>query len=259
LLVFGGRIQRLREVDLPFDVAATQLTDKQQLALVEANAALVAIRERTLDRVRAADSAGMASWAFRSYSQRCLARVIVLGDGASSEWNARRLLNVGIFLRALVETVAAFYSLVDRGTLLITAGDLPRFHELTLRAMYGRRQGRDNHPELPEAANVLASVDRLTKVIPVVRQYYDSLCELVHPNSHGMNIFGTVNHLTYEVELDENDENYAFCVNSVMTGIRMIAAAPACFDMAEHELAPKIEALESRHGRQPSEWPVVSS
>jgi len=243
---------------MSFEAVALHLSEEQERALVEANAALAALRKRTLSRVRAADSTGMASWTFRSYSQRWLARVIVLVDGASSEWNARRLLNVGVLLRALVETIAVFHSLIDQGTVLVAGGDLPRFHALTLRAMYGTRQGRDLYPQLPAATNVLTSVDRLVKVFPMVRRYYDSLCELVHPNSDGMNIFGKVNHETHEVELDENEENYSFCVSSVMTGIRMIAAGPMCFDIAEHELVPMVEALEEKYGRQPSGWPAVS-
>jgi hypothetical protein len=238
-----------------FESTQFSLTADQLAGLQEANDALANLRARRIERVRAADSAGLATWALRSYRQLWLHRVIALAEGASSEWNARRLLNVSVLLRALVETVASFFAIAEQGASLLDAGDLRGFHARVIKAMFGIRQDRDKYPELPEAVNVLTLVDRLAKLLPNIRRYYDALCELVHPNSDGITVFGEVDHETYELLLGQDLDRDRFLVASVMGGIRMIALIPVLFGLTESNLDPQIAALETKHGPHPSTWP----
>jgi hypothetical protein len=133
--------------------------------------------------------------------------------------------------------------------------DLKGLHQRVLKAMYGTRQGKDIHPELPDATNVLTLVDRLEKTFPRVRWYYDSLCEIVHPNADGMNLFGDVNHEDLVLELHDDHSREPFAVTSLLGGIRMMAAVPVCYRMAESELCPGVEKLELQYGPNPTMWP----
>jgi hypothetical protein len=238
-----------------FDWSRYNLTAEQIATLRAANDALVSLRQCRVAVVRASDSPGLASWALRSYQQLWLRRVTTLAEGAASEWNAQRLVNVSVLLRALLETVAAFFSIVEQGKTQLAAGDLRAFHSRLLKAMYGTRQGREQHPELPEATNVLTLVDRLGKLLPGVRRYYEALCEVVHPNSDGVTVFGEVDHDAWEVRLTEHRACDSFLVPCLMGGIRMLRLGPALIRLTKSDLEPIVAALEKKHGPHPSTWP----
>jgi hypothetical protein len=233
------------------------LTDGQRATLETADRALAALRAARVPSVRAADSAGLASWALRSYRQLWLRRVIDLAEGARSEWNAHRFVNVAVLLRSQLETMAAFYAVLDQSERLLAQGDLRSLHKRVLKAMYGIKQGRDTHPGLPEAVNVLTVLDQLDRVMPKVRRYYDSLCEIVHPNADGLQVFGELDHDAYALNLFDTTAAEPFCIKSVVAGIHMLGIAPMLLEMAEQEALPRIEQLERKHGPHPDGWPEI--
>jgi hypothetical protein len=199
----------------------------------------------------------MASWALRIYAQLWLHRSTELASGVCAEWNASRLLNAAVILRSLLETLAAFHAILEQGETFVRKGDLKALHQRVLKAMYGTRQGKDAQPELPDATNVLTLVDRLEKTFPQVRWYYDALCEIVHPNADGMNLFGEVNHEDLVLELHDEHSRGPFAATSLLGGIRMMAAVPVCYRMAEDQLCSGVESLEVQHGPNPRMWPLV--
>jgi hypothetical protein len=235
--------------------ARPNLTEEQLDVLVTGGKAIVEMHTLQVSRVPCAQSKGMASWALRSYAQLWLYRSTELASGVCGEWNTNRLLNAAVILRSLIETLAAFRAILEQAETFLTKRDLKSLHERILKAMFGVRQGKDAHPELPDAVNVLTLIDRLEKSFPKVRWYYDSLCESVHPNADGMNLFGELNEGELTLELHRDHLHEPSAVTSLLAGIRMMEAVPVLHRVAQDEICPRIEELEVLHGPDPSNWP----
>lgn len=104
-----------------------------------------------------------------------------LGTDAIQAFADGRLATAIILTRAVIENVALHWRLSD----LITQRKDTSGSDLsdTLSRML---VGWKNDKEFPQAFNALTMVDRLDKIIPGVRDSYDQLSEVAHPNYGGV-------------------------------------------------------------------------
>lgn len=104
-----------------------------------------------------------------------------LGADAIKAYEDGRLATAALLTRAVIETVALHWRLGDlvakrRG---MKPNDLSdRLTEMLV--------GWKNDPEFPVAPNVLTMIDHLEKYVPGVRNGYDQLSEIAHPNYGGV-------------------------------------------------------------------------
>lgn len=104
-----------------------------------------------------------------------------LGADAIAAFAEERLATATILTRAVMENVALHWRLGDLITRRKeTSGD--NLSDTLTRMLVGWK----NDKEFPEAFNALTMVDRLDKIVPGVRDGYDQLSEIAHPNYSGV-------------------------------------------------------------------------
>jgi hypothetical protein len=89
-----------------------------------------------------------------------------------------------LLARATVESAALAWKLME---VLSDRQQLSRqeLSEILVRILVGSRLWQD---ELPQAVQILGCIDRMDKTVPGVRESYDMLSEIAHPNWRG--VFG---------------------------------------------------------------------
>lgn len=104
-----------------------------------------------------------------------------LGSDAIQAFADGRLATAILLTRAVIENVALHWRLGD----LLTQRKETKGSELsdTLTRML---VGWKNDKEFPEAFNALTMIDRLDRIVPGVRDSYDQLSEVAHPNYGGV-------------------------------------------------------------------------
>jgi hypothetical protein len=114
-----------------------------------------------------------------------------LGADAIRSYEDGRLATATLLTRALIETVALHWRLCDQ---------ISRWRKMEPKELNNRLNnmllGWKGDPDFPDAPNVLTMIDHLERQVPGVRNGYDQLSEIVHPNYGGV-------HGLYA----ENDEN----------------------------------------------------
>lgn len=196
------------------------------------------------------------AWALESFLQLGVHRMVMLGDGTASEWNQRRYLNAAVLSRHLVESLAVWFRVLDRVHALLPDKAIRQIFVLIMQTMYGRR---DNDPVLPQATNVITSIDKLESVVPSIRNIYDQLSEFAHPNSDGHLVFaGTPDERTGFMALGNVGKN------DDLRGL--VLAAAACLFYAvtflegyEANIKVPLEALEREFGNVVEKWPGDSA
>lgn len=247
-------IRRTRMPTLTTDGYA--LTAAQRARLIEASAALERLRLLRRARIALADCPGFATWAFDSYLQLGLYRIVSLGDGIGDEWNAHRVVNSAILTRSLMETVSAWWHLLDRAIGLVQKDDIRGAHALAMKAMFGTRYRREGEPTFPSATSALTLVQRLDKTFPGTMHFYESICEIVHPNSDSIFLFGDVDQAKVELLPDEHHATKEeIAINKVLFGFVMFEIAEKLLESYQGTTRVQIGALETRFGPRPSSWP----
>lgn len=99
-------------------------------------------------------------------------------------------------IRALFENIALLNRIKTSMLLSIRAGKLiENFDDLITTVIFGTRIPEDDL----KAINIATHLSHLDKEFPGIKEYYDSLCEFVHPNSDGV-------FLSYSM-LNENEDS----------------------------------------------------
>jgi hypothetical protein len=127
------------------------------------------------------------AWKIATYQQPMLYRVVMLASGCAANWNARNLLCAYLAARALIETVAVFWTFEVELQKLIAAENLSEIDALITNRTFSTRDTEliEAHPDT-KAITVLKFIDRLEKQgLSGMRQHYDFLSERCHPNSLG--------------------------------------------------------------------------
>jgi hypothetical protein len=239
---------------VPF-VLTFELTDEQRQTLAAVEAAKEEVQRRRRPRARASESAGLASWMLEVWHQLWLSRTVALLEGVQAEFNAHRLVNAVVLLRAQIETVAACYAIVERGEDVLGKGDLHTFHKRVLQAVYGTKPLREGEP-FPAAVNVMKVLDKFEKVFPGTKRHYASLSEMAHPNMEGITVFGRLDRDKWELELTEATESTNFLLQRVIGGAHIATATAAVVSVrCIEETRTAVQSLEMKHGPHPSQWP----
>ena len=236
-----------------------ELTAEHRARLVAADQVLGRLRAKRESRVAAADCSGLATWAFDSYLQLGLYRIVSLADGIAAEWNAFRVVNCAILTRSMMETAAAWWHLLDRAVALLQKEDIRGAHSLAMKAMFGMRLEQQGKPSFPKSTSVVTQVDRLEKTFPGVKHFYEALCEVLHPNCEAMWLFGYMNPGRRELLLDGHQAaKEPAAVEKILFGFLMFEVAEKCLDVYLEKIRPQIVALERRFGTHPTSWPGKS-
>ena len=116
-----------------------------------------------------------------------------LGADAIQAFADGRLATAILLTRAVIENVALHWRLGDliAGRKATTGSELS---DTLTRMLVGWK----NDKEFPEAFNALSMIDRLDKIIPGVRDSYNQLSEVAHPNYGGVHgLYAEENFVTH--------------------------------------------------------------
>jgi len=232
------------------------LTPQHRESLALANRALDHLRLARRKRIIARSSPGLASWALDSLIQYGLHRIVTLATGMSAEWNKKRLLNCIVLARSLMETVGAWFRVLDDTYKLLPDEDIRRIHSLLNVAMFGRRDLTEGDNTLPPAVNAITGIKRLDKLCAGTLAMYEGICEYVHPNSDGYLMFGRHNLETGDAELGEQ---FAFerasAVSIATVSARYLRLADDFVQKYESVFKAQVEALDRKFGEKVDSWP----
>lgn len=122
-----------------------------------------------------------------------------LGLSASELLDSGRVVSSATLTRAAMETLARVAELSDRIEGFLTAKNLEELDDYLMTSLFGSR----NDPDLPQARNILGSIDRMENKIPGYRTSYENLCEFAHPNWSGaMGAFAETDRENFKVSFD---------------------------------------------------------
>ena len=229
------------------------LTPDKIARIDQGNLVLDRLRRMRRPSVAVAECSGIATWALDGYLQLVLHRIVSLGEGMASEWNAKRVVNSAILTRSMMESVSAWWHLLDHAARLLDQGDLRGAHTLTVKATFGARNGGD--AALPKATNVLTLVKCLEKAFPKVTHFYDAFSEVVHPNCDGVILFGDITE-NREIVLDEHHAvTEEVATGPILFGLDLFQIFEASCSIYRDTIRPKVVGLEARFGPNPSGWP----
>jgi hypothetical protein len=161
------------------------------------NVALDDLSAVMVDQINAADFVdSKVAWMFACLHQAFAYRLVDLGEATIFLWTNKRWLMSVIAARSLLETTALIHYVVREVENAVDAKDAAKLHEIVMQQTFSQKTGDHGLP----ATHILKAVDRLTKVAPGARAFYDRLSEYTHPNSNGHYFFysdlDTDQHLT---------------------------------------------------------------
>lgn len=241
---------------MSFRLRTIKLKPDQLRVLSSANDALRVLCAARQPNLRASDLAGDATWALESYVQLNLHRTTALASGMCAEWNKDRFLNCVVLARALIETVAALWCVLDDTDTLLAKEDIRGIHERAVKAMFGKRNAPDGDATFPAAINVLTYMDRLEKAYPGVRSTYESICEFVHPNCDAFGVFRDADVEKGELYLGPgNPDNDSWLVQHALFGLAFLGIARMCHQAYLTRFKPKVEQLDTKLGPTMDRWP----
>lgn len=152
-------------------------------ALETARARLAAMEPLLPTKVSAGDLNVWAKAPYKALVVRggLLWRSQELGTDAIEAFTDGRLATAILLTRAVIENTALHWRL---GDLIIRRGEATgsELSDTLTRMLVGWK----NDEEFPQAFNVLTMINHLDKVIPGVRDSYDRLSEIAHPNYGGV-------------------------------------------------------------------------
>jgi hypothetical protein len=176
----------------------------QNLEMIERS--LAGLRALKRGEVRAFDGEKITPkvcWKIECYLQGLIYRTVALCEGGKTCWNASNLLGAVILARSVLENAALAFRFYDGIRLGVRAADFSVIDgEVTKLTLATRHHSLIDN--LPEAPNILASIDKLDKhyseerADKSVRRVYDFLCEFAHPNYVGtVGLFGKLDRTAY--------------------------------------------------------------
>lgn len=157
--------------------------EKFEEALETARSHLAKMKPHLPTQVAAADIGVWSKAPYKALVARggLLWRSQELGADAIQAYADGRLATASLLTRAVIETVAMHWRL---GDLIVKRGDM-KPNDLSDR-LAEMLVGWKSDPEFPVAPNVLTMIGHLEKYVPGVRNGYDQLSEIAHPNYGGV-------------------------------------------------------------------------
>jgi len=195
---------------MPIEFDKSHASQDDIEAIDRANKTLARLRDRRKEEI-APEGPFLKSklaWKIANYQQAILYRTVMLASGCALNWNARNPLCCILAARAMVETAALFFEFEDRLNKLLGQSDFQSIDKLTENQTFASRN-KGYLAEYPEdaAINATTFIDKIDKrLIPGMRQHYDFLSEVCHPNSYGhFFFFGKLDAQTGTTHFSENN------------------------------------------------------
>ena len=164
-----------------------------------------------------------------------------LGRSAAELLSHGRVVSSATLTRAAMETLARVAELSDRTQQFLLSKDVEQLDEYLMASLFGSR----NDPNLPQARNILGSIDRMEKKIAGYRTSYDNLCEFAHPNwSCAMGVFAETDRENFTISFESADRR-EMAVRPV--GLALNATLGAFLHFYNHS-ADLIHALDAYFG-----------
>ncbi|QIP05984.1 hypothetical protein [Bradyrhizobium symbiodeficiens] len=121
-----------------------------------------------------------------SYFQAHMRRALEFLDGGMEELENGRALITAACARSILESVACFHDFCRRLTLILDEGDTVKaLNFITGQAFATKLTQLHDQDRSNVATNIVTQLDRLNKTVPGLREVYDQLSEVTHPNGLG--------------------------------------------------------------------------
>ena len=131
------------------------------------------------------------AWKLATFQQAVLYRVVMLASGCALNWNAGNVLCSYLAARALIETAVIFLTIEPELELYIQKEDLGAIDSILMNRIFSTRNEQliQDYPA-SKAVNILTLIDKLDQHgFHGLRQHYDFLSEICHPNASGQSHF----------------------------------------------------------------------
>ena len=131
------------------------------------------------------------AWKFAILRQALTYRLVDLGEATIGEWNNENFLPSIVLARAFLETVAIVHFVTEQMAHHLGNEDIKALDDLAMHSSFGEKRAEWVNEHGLKATNVLTALDRMAKHLPRVREAYEILSEMAHPNSAGTHQFYT--------------------------------------------------------------------
>jgi hypothetical protein len=168
------------------------LNDEDTELVETINSTLARLKDRRLKELTVSGPflKSKLAWKVAGYQQAVLYRVVMLARGCALNWNANNTLCSILAARALMETVALLLDFENQLGRLRNSSDFGGMDDLVNNWTFATRDaGWISQAPETEATNVLTFIDKLERLLPDARRYYDMLSEWCHPNWLGHYMF----------------------------------------------------------------------
>lgn len=151
--------------------------------LIEAEQRLQGLKGILPSEVRRDKVSMISKSALKAYLIRAglLHRTADLAEATIDFYKQFKNLPAFVLTRAILETAALFYYFWSKLETAVNSGKVKDADDILMRILFGARNSDDE----VQAVNIMTAVDRLDKDAPGVRDIYNDLCEIAHPNWMG--------------------------------------------------------------------------
>jgi hypothetical protein len=197
------------------------------------------------------------AWKCAVLQQSLLYRITMLATGCADMWNVKNMLGSILLARALLETIAISEFIADELKQLVSDKKINDIDELINKQLFSTK----NEVQIAEgwrfqARSILTYIDKFDKHVAGIRETYDFLSEICHPNGSGhLSTYG-MNRRTGTVTFSEADP---FVLRSlqghVLTCFGLIVFAEGIMDTFD-QIVLNVPDLEPDAGSNPANWAI---
>lgn len=172
------------------------------------------------------------AWKIAVLEQSLRYRISSLIEGAMQSWNSQNTLSAIVQARCMLETSASILEVHRRIMDHLARKDFNALNALADKVTFSTRE-KEWLNEFPEhqATSVLTEIDKLDKRLPGVRNHYDGLSEIVHPNSRGhFSFFTTIDWKNMTVNFSDKKRHTDDSLRSILLSCLTTNIASTCLD-----------------------------
>ena len=141
---------------------------------------LLNLRQETIREIEQ-NSLSLTIYLIEILRESLLQRAIEIAQGALLLYRQGLIVPAFMITRACIENTSMLHMLKTKTT-GVNVSNIHGLQEYLEKAVWGSK----NDDTDVEALNILKSVDKMSKLLPHIRQSYDSLSEFAHPNYAGV-------------------------------------------------------------------------
>ena len=129
------------------------------------------------------------AWKFAVLRQSLTYRLVDLSDATVAQWQEGNSLACIVLARSFLETVAVIHSVAGSARKALEERDLAALDRQAMRYSFGGRHPYWQFDDIGNPINVLTALNHLSQEIAPVRDFYERISEIAHPNSQGTHQF----------------------------------------------------------------------